>query len=787
MNFLARTLASMKPSATNMISQINSKSGTTMAHGLQERDTQKSEQQIHLVIHLLRAVEYIDHDAEGSAQILGGLCLPGTGRTGRSPTHDEMERLGQSDRALLSNRRRHVVVGLACRGCQTLADREKEITEGRGRVDQTTDVTHHCTLLRVYRLPSPPKALIKLISPPSAPDFGMVHSALPEDRRVRPGSIEEEWDWLQRLSNLEDGEKERTEGEREGVDQTTDSNTPLLYYELQTALKALLKLINLPLHQAKHFRIYTHEVLELGHNVSFLLLLPAADDVCTAPGQSNPYTPHSGFLNLPLQMFELGTLYCRMSSVLDLDALITQQALREAITDAEVTTAKQRHQQILDYTQQLDEMWQELRWITDALQCARYKQPHGSMPITNLVNASQPESDQGAPKSDSASSTMDYLPTPSPSPELRRRKAVSDSQLGSDEDGCSEVFLPTDSDYDSSEALSPREQYLLYSPQQDLSQQAVHALGGSAPDVLQIHELRYSICQPKDLPLSPAFPLSPGTLLSPAFPLSSAPPLSPALILPETTFSCTKTLEGLSLSKTTQDQHSSTPLRPLANPPTKRNMYSICQPKDLPLSPAFPLSPGPLLSPAFPLSSAPPLSPALILPETTLSCTKTLEGLSLSKTTQDQHSSTPLRPLANPPTKRKLLSRSHGAAGAQQGYFSGPQRWLRGHSDSHTGSLSERVYTRQRDPDLPLDFPSPQGETYVSHASCVLEGGSGGQREPRPHVRRIFVEPCKETLPENRGCAEEERGMEGKGGLERGEERGAGVTVVVTEEGSGEE
>lgn len=68
----------------------------------------------------------------------------------------------------------------------------------------------------------------------------------------------------------------------------------------------------------------------------------------------------------------------------------------------------------------------------------------------------------------------------------------SDSQLGSDEDGCSEVFLPTDSDYDSSEALSPRELDLLYSSQQDLSQQAVHALGGSAPDVLQIHELRYN-------------------------------------------------------------------------------------------------------------------------------------------------------------------------------------------------------------------------------------------------------------------------------------------------------
>lgn len=45
------------------------------------------------------------------------------------------------------------------------------------------------------------------------------------------------------------------------------------------------------------------------------------------------------------------SLYCRLSSVLDLDALITQQALREAITDDEVATAKQKHQLIVDFIQ----------------------------------------------------------------------------------------------------------------------------------------------------------------------------------------------------------------------------------------------------------------------------------------------------------------------------------------------------------------------------------------------------------------------------------------------------
>lgn len=75
--------------------------------------------------------------------------------------------------------------------------------------------------------------------------------------------------------------------------------------------------------------------------------------------------------------------------------------------------------------QQLDEMRRDLRWITDALQYARYKQPRGGVPVTCLVDANAPDSDSGQQKTDSTSSTMDYLPTPSPSPELHRRKAIS--------------------------------------------------------------------------------------------------------------------------------------------------------------------------------------------------------------------------------------------------------------------------------------------------------------------------------------------------------------------------
>ncbi|KAK1875116.1 Ankyrin repeat and fibronectin type-III domain containing protein 1 [Dissostichus eleginoides] len=58
------------------------------------------------------------------------------------------------------------------------------------------------------------------------------------------------------------------------------SPAPLLYYELQTSIKALYNThLNLPLRQSRLLRLYSQEVVELGHGVSFLLLLPAADDI----------------------------------------------------------------------------------------------------------------------------------------------------------------------------------------------------------------------------------------------------------------------------------------------------------------------------------------------------------------------------------------------------------------------------------------------------------------------------------------------------------------------------
>ncbi|KAM9305171.1 ankyrin repeat and fibronectin type-III domain-containing protein 1-like [Gastrophryne carolinensis] len=331
--------------------------------------------------------------------------------------------------------------------------------------------------------------------------------------RIRANSnvSREEWEWLQTLASVD-----------EPITSVEDSEScpNLLLQELRTAVKDLMGQIKIPLQEAKDYRLYSQEVLEFGGQVSFLLLLPPSDDVCTAPGQNNPYTPYSGFLTLPLQIFELVhfftydrefmSQYCQLSALLELESLLSQQSLREAFSDAELTSAKQRHQQIQDFIQQMEEIWREVRWMMDALQHARYKQPSCAVPLTWFLNVAGDILLKDQPQSNS--SHLDYFPSPTPSPETNRKlntdllagpfsenelldvkfanqsSPLLDSHGVSDEEGSSEVFLATDSDYDSSRAQSPKELDLVYPSGQECSRRHLRSFRDGTPDVLQTHE-----------------------------------------------------------------------------------------------------------------------------------------------------------------------------------------------------------------------------------------------------------------------------------------------------------
>ena len=52
-------------------------------------------------------------------------------------------------------------------------------------------------------------------------------------------------------------------------------------------------------------RLYDLEVIELSEDVSFLLLLPPIESVCSVPGHNEDITDQPDCLMLPVQVFEM--------------------------------------------------------------------------------------------------------------------------------------------------------------------------------------------------------------------------------------------------------------------------------------------------------------------------------------------------------------------------------------------------------------------------------------------------------------------------------------------------
>lgn len=70
------------------------------------------------------------------------------------------------------------------------------------------------------------------------------------------------------------------------------------------------------------------------------------------------------------------------------------------------------------FWQQMEEIWREMRWIMDALQHARYKQPSCGVSLGGFLSEAGGAMKE---KTRSTSSHLDYLPSPAPSPETSRK------------------------------------------------------------------------------------------------------------------------------------------------------------------------------------------------------------------------------------------------------------------------------------------------------------------------------------------------------------------------------
>ncbi|XP_014667903.1 PREDICTED: ankyrin repeat and fibronectin type-III domain-containing protein 1-like [Priapulus caudatus] len=228
--------------------------------------------------------------------------------------------------------------------------------------------------------------------------------------RTNPHVSRVEWEWLQNL------DANQVKGPPTAVQQR--------FQELiKDATVQLLEELGVTEDQAVSHRLYDVEVVELSHDVTFLLLLPPMEEVCSVPGQSDHLAHREGFLSLPVQIFEMIHMctyqkpficrYSRLSSLLEMNSLMAQHAHREAFSPTELSTAKDRVRELQTIQNCLDDAWKGRRWIMDVLTYARDKQVKGGVPLGVL-----------------------YAPPPSPndSPMVDHRLVSSSSATTTSED-----------------------------------------------------------------------------------------------------------------------------------------------------------------------------------------------------------------------------------------------------------------------------------------------------------------------------------------------------------------
>ncbi|CAI9739730.1 ankyrin repeat and fibronectin type-III domain-containing protein 1 isoform X1 [Octopus vulgaris] len=208
--------------------------------------------------------------------------------------------------------------------------------------------------------------LIKVFTPNNAPNI-LPHVKI----RDCPNVSREEWLWLQHF--------------RKGVDALPTASTIQkdFHRSLNKAIRQLLNLMGMA-DQADNHRLYDLEVVELSKDVAFLVLLPPTEDVCIVPGKDiEPFTQYTELLTLPVQVFEMNhmttyqpdllSLYSRLSSILECDLGLAQQAQREAFSSPELVAAKERVDLLTNLQLEAEKIWKTNRWIMDIITFSRDK------------------------------------------------------------------------------------------------------------------------------------------------------------------------------------------------------------------------------------------------------------------------------------------------------------------------------------------------------------------------------------------------------------------------------
>jgi len=223
--------------------------------------------------------------------------------------------------------------------------------------------------------------------------------------RDNPHVTMEEWRWVRRLgrlvadtdaptastsptTNFLVGEGEEGAEERRAALQPTEAQHTFGKL-VQAAAARLFHYLEIEdgEQRAEH-RLYDSEVIELGPDISLVLLLPPIESVCSVNETSMAINLNRpDLLLVPLQAWEvlhlatyhrkLVTVYAKLSSILEVDLTLARQTQREALSPPEVEAAGLALAAVQEHQEALEEAWRGVRWIRDVLSFARLKKNVG--------------------------------------------------------------------------------------------------------------------------------------------------------------------------------------------------------------------------------------------------------------------------------------------------------------------------------------------------------------------------------------------------------------------------
>lgn len=162
----------------------------------------------------------------------------------------------------------------------------------------------------------------------------------------------------------------------------TESQQMFLDLVTSTA-KKLFKYMDISMENALMHRLYDIEVIDLSSDVSFIVICPPAEQACSVPGQREILLQRGDLLSLPIQAFEMIHLntyqnsiinkYSKLSCTLELDTVLANHSHREAFSNSELQTAKDRLAKLQELQNSLNAVWKDSRWLMDVICFARDK------------------------------------------------------------------------------------------------------------------------------------------------------------------------------------------------------------------------------------------------------------------------------------------------------------------------------------------------------------------------------------------------------------------------------